>query len=105
MPTVGDARDAGQELLECLTRGEFEQYLVAEEAYFALCTDVLGRTLTRADGEGLRALMKVQAAIEEQLSVLSRGVAAEMVRLRRRGQASRAYVPAPLREAAELARG
>jgi hypothetical protein len=49
--------------------------------------------------------MNVQAAIEEQLAVLSRGVAAEMVRLRRRGQASRAYVPAPLREAAELARG
>ncbi|MFN8508124.1 MAG: hypothetical protein U0547_11235 [Dehalococcoidia bacterium] len=105
MPTLGDARDAGQELLQSLTRGDFEEYLAAEEAYFALCTDVLGRTLTKADGDGLRALMDVQSAIEEQLAVLSRGVAAEMVRLRRRGQASRAYVPAPIREAAELAQG
>ncbi len=105
MPSVSEARDAGQELLDSLSRGEFEAYLDAEDRYFALCADVLGRTMTPGDGEGLRGLLAVQAEIERQLATLSRGVAAEMVRLRRRAQASKAYLAQPLAQASGVAEG
>lgn len=92
MATLAEARDAGQELLDRLMRGEFEEYLEEEEHYHELCAEALAANPAGADAPVLRALLDTQAAIEKQLGTMARGVAAEMVRVRRRESASRAYL-------------